>query len=102
MTKLKLAISSVLVAIVATIFLLQHQAQMKLREENALLREQLGTFDETGGQNQSVSNPVNEEAADRGCGEAQPQQPHHFAGVKVLRRTLLRRCGWASPLPRSA
>jgi len=60
MTKLKLASSAVLVAIVVTIFLLQHQAQMKLREENASLREQFGRFDATDSQNQPVSNPVKE------------------------------------------
>src|SRR3989442_826841 len=51
MTKLKLATSAVLVVMVVTIFLLQHQAQMKLREENALLREQFRRFDEAGSAN---------------------------------------------------
>ena len=58
MTKLKLAASAVLVGIVAAIFLLQHQAQMKLREENALLREQVRRFDEAGNENQRGSNPL--------------------------------------------
>src|SRR5260221_5139712 len=63
MTKLKLASSAVLVAIVVTIFFLEHQTVLKLREENALLREQLGRFDATDSQNQTVSNPVKETTA---------------------------------------
>ncbi len=85
MTKLKLASSAVLVVIVVTIFLLQHQAQIKLREENALLREQLGRFDEAGSQNQPVSNPV-KEAADIAALSKQQQELLRLRGeVGVLR-----------------
>jgi hypothetical protein len=62
MTKLKLAASGVLLVMVVTIFLLQHQAQTKLREENALLREQIKRFEEAGNENQRGSNPLKEAA----------------------------------------
>ncbi|SRR6266446_8840340 len=86
MTKLKLASSAVLVAIVVTIFLLQHQAQMKLREENTLLREQFGRFDATDIQNQPVSNPVNEAADTSPLSKEQFQELLRLRGeVGVLR-----------------
>src|SRR5882672_2811938 len=86
MTKLKLASSAVLVAIVVTIFLLQHQAQMKLREENASLREQLGRFDATDSQNQPVSNSVKEAAAIAPLSKEQLQELLRLRGeVGILR-----------------
>src|SRR5438445_5532108 len=41
-------------------------------------------------------------SSDRGCGEAQPQQPSILANVKGSDAVLVpMRCGWASPQPRS-
>ena len=62
MMKLKLAISAVLLAMAVTVFFVQHQVQMKLREENALLRGQLARFDEPGSHKQPMSNSFKEEA----------------------------------------
>ena len=59
MTKLKLAVSAVVVAGVGTTLVLQHQAQNRLRDENASLRAQIEQL------NQAAENQRSANAADR-------------------------------------
>lgn len=59
MTKLKLGIiSAVVVAGVATPLVVQHQAQVRLREENGALRQQLDQLNQLAAENQRLSNLV--------------------------------------------
>jgi cell division protein FtsL len=55
MTKIKLIICVIVVAGIATILVIQHQAQVKLHEENESLRQQM---DQLQGENQRLSNLV--------------------------------------------
>ena len=55
MTKIKLIICVIVVAGIATILVIQHQAQVKLHEENESLRQQM---DKLQGENQRLSNLV--------------------------------------------
>ena len=58
MTKLKLAVSAIVVAGAATTLVIQHQDQLKLREENDALRQQVGQLDQLQSDNERLSNLV--------------------------------------------
>jgi len=66
MTKLKLGIiGAIAVAGVATPLVIQHQAQVRLREENASLRQQAGEKDQLAVENQRLSNQLAEAKTSR-------------------------------------
>ncbi len=66
MTKLKLGIiGAIAVAGVVTPLVIQHQAQVKLREENASLRQQAGEKDRLAVENQRLSNQLAEAKTSR-------------------------------------
>jgi RNA polymerase sigma factor (sigma-70 family) len=81
MTKLKLGlISALIVAGLATPLLLQHQAQARLRDENAALREQLGRL--------AQSESVNEN--DRPASAADPAEANATSELMKLRAQIAR------------
>ena len=87
MTKLKLGIiGAIVVAGVATPLVIQHQAQVKLREVNASLRQQAGEKDQLAVENQRLSNQLAEAKTSRSlAGEQLSELVRLRAEVGTLR-----------------
>jgi len=87
MTKLKLGIlGAIAVAGVATPLVIQHQAQVKLREVNASLRQQAGEKDQLAVENQRLSNQLAEAKTSRSlAGEQLSELVRLRAEVGTLR-----------------